>query len=58
MELKSQKGSIAMVLKRFCSNGTKMFKKSSTVIVLEGSTMMELERYHNDRTKKCRKVPQ
>ena len=47
-----------MVLKRFYSNGTKMFKKSSTVIVLEGSTMMELERYHNDRTKKCRKVPQ
>ena len=58
MELKSQKGSIAMVLKRFYNNGTKMFKKSSTVIVLEGSTMMELERYHNDRTKKCRKVPQ
>ena len=46
-----------MLLKRFHSNGTKMSKKGSTVIVLESSTKMELKRYHSDGTKTLKIVP-
>ena len=46
MELK---GFIVMVLKRFHSDGTKKFLKSSS--------MMEPKKLYNDGTKKFRKAP-